>query len=58
MLLMLLIDHFGGFNTLLACLFDGGVGICVEDERLKSYVGLLQPLARNCCRQLQRFWDC
>jgi long-chain acyl-CoA synthetase len=33
MLLMLLIDHFGGFNTLLACLFDGGVGICVEDRR-------------------------
>jgi long-chain acyl-CoA synthetase len=30
MLLMLLIDHFGGFNTLLASLFDGGVGICVE----------------------------
>jgi long-chain acyl-CoA synthetase len=33
MLLMLLIDHFGGFNTLLACLFDGGVGICVEDRK-------------------------
>jgi long-chain acyl-CoA synthetase len=33
MLLMLLIDHFGGFNTLLACLFDGGVGICVENRK-------------------------
>ncbi|WP_050403604.1 ANL family adenylate-forming protein [Bradyrhizobium embrapense] len=32
MLLMLLIDHFGGVNTLLACLFDGGVGICVGNR--------------------------
>ncbi|MBP2434208.1 class I adenylate-forming enzyme family protein [Bradyrhizobium elkanii] len=32
MLLMLLMDHFGGFNTLLSCLFDGGVGICVGDR--------------------------
>jgi long-chain acyl-CoA synthetase len=32
MLLMLLIDHFGGINTLLACLFDGGVGICVNNR--------------------------
>ncbi len=32
MLLMLLIDHFGGFNTLLASLFDGGVGICLKDR--------------------------
>jgi long-chain acyl-CoA synthetase len=36
MLLMLLIDHFGGFNTLLACMFDGGVGICVEDRTPES----------------------
>lgn len=28
MVLFLLIDHFGGFNTLLACLAYGGVGIC------------------------------
>ena len=32
MLLMLLMDHFGGFNTLLSCLFDGGVGVCVGDR--------------------------
>lgn len=32
MVLMLLIDHFGGFNTLLACLFDGGIGVCVGDR--------------------------
>jgi len=30
MVLFLLIDHFGGFNTLLACLADGGVGVCVR----------------------------
>lgn len=30
MILFLLIDHFGGFNTLLACLADAGVGICVQ----------------------------
>lgn len=29
MVLFLLIDHFGGFNTLLACLAYGGVGVCV-----------------------------
>lgn len=32
MLLMLLIDHFGGFNTLLSCLSDGGVGVCVSER--------------------------
>lgn len=30
MILFLLIDHFGGFNTLLACLADGGVGVCIQ----------------------------
>lgn len=35
MLLMLLIDHFGGFNTLLSCLSDGGVGICVSERSPK-----------------------
>ncbi len=29
MVLFLLIDHFGGFNTLLACLAYGGTGVCV-----------------------------
>lgn len=28
MVLFLLPDHFGGFNTLLACLAYGGVGVC------------------------------
>ena len=28
MVLFLMIDHFGGFNTLLACLAYGGVGVC------------------------------
>ena len=29
MVMFLLIDHFGGFNTLLACLAYGGTGVCV-----------------------------
>jgi acyl-CoA synthetase (AMP-forming)/AMP-acid ligase II len=29
---MLLIDHFGGFNTLFSCLFDGGVGVCLRSR--------------------------
>ncbi|MGH8338019.1 MAG: ANL family adenylate-forming protein, partial [Gammaproteobacteria bacterium] len=32
MMLMLLIDHFGGFNTLLSSLADGGVGVCVAER--------------------------
>jgi long-chain acyl-CoA synthetase len=32
MVLFLLIDHFGGFNTLLACLAYGGTGICVASR--------------------------
>ena len=44
MLLMLLMDHFGGFNTLLACLFDGGVGICVGDRS-----------PQNVCRSIEAF---
>lgn len=28
MVLFLLMDHFGGFNTLLACLSHGGLGVC------------------------------
>lgn len=32
MVMFLLIDHFGGFNTLLACLAYGGVGVCVSSR--------------------------
>lgn len=32
MVLFLLIDHFGGFNTLLACLAYGGTGVCVDSR--------------------------
>lgn len=44
MLLMLLIDHFGGFNTLLACLADGGVGVCVAD---RSPAAVCEAIARD-----------
>ena len=33
MVLFLLIDHFGGFNTLLACLAYGGTGVCVNSRK-------------------------
>jgi len=32
MVLFLLIDHFGGFNTLLACLAYGGEGVCLKSR--------------------------
>ena len=31
-ILFLLMDHFGGFNTLLATFANGGVGICLENR--------------------------
>ena len=31
-LLFLMIDHFGGFNTLLSALAYGGVAVCVDDR--------------------------
>src|SRR5262249_19653697 len=30
--LFLLIDHFGGFNTLMGCLANDGVGVCLADR--------------------------
>lgn len=42
MLLMLLMDHFGGFNTLLSCLYDGGVGVCVDDRSPESVCKAIQ----------------
>ena len=44
MMLMLLIDHFGGFNTLIGCLADGGVGICVAD---RSPAAVCEAIARD-----------
>ena len=44
MLLMLLMDHFGGFNTLLACLSDGGTGICVSE---RSPLHVCQAIERD-----------
>lgn len=34
--LFLLMDHFGGFNTLLGVFANGGVGICLRDRSLDA----------------------
>ena len=34
--LFLLMDHFGGFNTLMGCLVNNGVGVCVADRAPES----------------------
>lgn len=41
-ILFLLIDHFGGVNTLLSSLADGGVGVCLESRGAEGVCRTIQ----------------
>jgi acyl-CoA synthetase (AMP-forming)/AMP-acid ligase II len=40
--LFLMMDHFGGFNTFLSILGDGGMGICVSDRGPENVCRLIE----------------
>jgi len=42
MLLFLMMDHFGGFNTLLSTFAYGGTGVCLSDRSPKSVCDLIE----------------
>jgi long-chain acyl-CoA synthetase len=44
MVMFLLMDHFGGYNTLLSVLANGGVGVCTYDRSPK---GVCQAVERG-----------
>ncbi len=57
-ILFLSIDHFGGINTLMACLAYGGVGICVSQRTPDIVCGLWRRHAPRSCRLRQPFSTC
>jgi long-chain acyl-CoA synthetase len=44
MVMFLLMDHFGGFNTLMSVLANGGVGVCPAD---RSPLAICEAVARG-----------
>ena len=45
--LFLLMDHFGGFNTLLSTFAYGGTGVCVEDRSPEAVCRAIEQASAN-----------